>query len=246
MARQDIVKKVGPLVGPAASVNGVSPIATYVDLVMDEFSKMVGSREVELTITGDGTDEYSLGSDWVDGFSTISRVAFWEANATTDAPVILLPDEYQIEEDLPAAGASQIRLNFSPVAADRVVVTHSAPEIIGESAGTTSVKAPVDTALAYLAGAALLRAAALAVMAHTPQATDDDLLPSSFSSRAGEYRRTADDYDGKADQLLGVDRKGGGGAKGPPVLVARRVRPAGRSMLTHGRNRQPIDYGAGY
>lgn len=238
--RQTIIDKTRSIVGTAKNERGIEPVEVYVSLALDKFSKLGPPREVEQTITGDGTDEYALASTWVSGFSVIESVAYWASNDTNEAPRMLRRDEYVVEEDLPSDGSSQIRfLTFSPSSSDRVVVTFTAPQIVGETAATTTVPDHLVLGLAYLAASMLCDTAAASLAATVPQATDDDALISSFGTAGDAYRRMATRFQEEAYVMLGIaSAESGGEAIGPPEIVAVRAVPGrsyGRRYMTHAR-----------
>lgn len=237
--RQGVIDRVVRFVGAARHERGVQSVDQYVADAMDEFSIYAKPRIVVYTITGDGGDEYGLGSDWVDGFSVIRRIRY-VASADYDAvPIYWTSSDYQLETD--SSGNPQIRLRISPSSSDRVVIEHTGVQTIGETGAETTVPDFIDTALAYLAAAALLRSAAASVNATRDQDTDTDIL--DFSSHGGEYRRLADDYDQKFDRMAGIDRSTPGASTKPPVITTTRAQPNRRRSryLTH-PSRDPVTY----
>lgn len=193
--RQTFAKKVSARVGGAEKVLSGAGIGDYADGALPEFSSAASLagrvRKVELTITGDGTDEYGLGSSWTDGFSRVLECWRWDSNDTNSEPILMGPEEYQIEDALPAAGSSQIRfLTYSPSSADRIVVTHTALHTLTDAA--TSISSWDEEAFADLVASRLLEDAATAVLRFKPQASDEDFLGGGTQAeRASQYRESA-------------------------------------------------------
>lgn len=207
--RQTYVKAVRARVaGAERLIQSVAELGAYVDQCVQTFSAAAANRgrtrKVELTITGDGSEEYGLGSDWTDGFSTVLEVWKWDDNDTTEQPEYIANDEYEVEDYLPSAGASQIRfLTFSPSSSDRVVVIHTALHAVTDSSSTIS--SWDDEAFADLIAARVLEAAATALLARVPQATDTDtLIGNPDSERAREYRESARRFERRYERHFGI------------------------------------------
>jgi hypothetical protein len=233
--RQSVIAEVQALVGRAARERDVKGIDEYVALGLRDIDRY-SSRKVKVTLTGDGTDEYAIGSTWSDGFSRIERVR-WVSDNDFNAPAEWLePEQYEVEYT--SAFAAQIRFATSPSSADRVVLEHTARHTLTESSSTTTLNDTEAGALARRASALLLRAAAASVSATIPAATDEDFAEPAMGNAAQQYRLLADDHDAEFDSLLGIDRKGSTGApRFAPVLVSVPATPNRRnsSYLTHPR-----------
>lgn len=206
--RQTYVTAVKSRVSGAERLLDVNSLSHYVDQCLPAYSAAAANRgrtrKVELTITGDGSEEYGLGSDWTDGFSTVVEVWRWDDNDTTDQPTRLGSDEYEVEDALPSSGASQIRfLTFSPSSSDRVVVVHTALHTCTDSASTLS--AWDDEAFADLVSSRVLEAAATALLSRVPQSTDtDSLIGNPDAERAREYRTSARTLERRFERHFGI------------------------------------------
>lgn len=221
--RQTFVTQVEARTGGAQRVPGVSSIGTYIDQCLPTFNAAAVNRGsvriVELTITGDGTDEYSLGSDWTDEFSYVKEVWLWESNDTNDDPFILNSDEWRVETRLPSAGASQIRLlSYAPSSSDRVVVVHTALHTITDAEST--MEAHDEEAFANLVAARVLEAASTALLALIPQGSDTDaLLGSPQGERANGYRESARTLERRYERHFGIAADGSGDPTGGAFIA---------------------------
>lgn len=239
MDRQTILGYVQTLAGDALAERGVGGrIESFLALALLEFSRTAAPRRAELTLTGDATDEYALTTPWDDSFSTLVSVTYWPDNDTTESPQEIALTDVRVEKRLPAEGGTQIRLlGLSPAAADRVVVTFTAPHAIGDTAATTSVSDVEALGIAHLTTALIMAAAASGVAATVPQHGDGDLV-ASFDSRADAYRRLADHHRAQAREVLGA----GGESGGAQVAISSQRAIPGRARgrrpyLTHGTPR---------
>jgi len=241
--RQTLATKVKARAGGVDRLSGVEALAAYIDQCIPAFSAAAANRgrtrKVELTITGDSGDEYGLGSDWTDGFSTVLEVWRWDDNDTTEEPVFVPSDEYEVEDALPASGSSQIRfLTFSPSSSDRVVVVHTALHSVTDA--TSTISSWDEEAFADLVAARVLEAAATALLSRIPQATDtDSLIGNPDSERAREYRESARRLERRYERHFGIGDAAQGGQetsrafvvtedidKGPGLLNYRHTHPA--------------------
>lgn len=229
--RQELLDEVTTLAGGLVGERGVRSFDLHAATALRTFSAHAKPRIVVLAVTGDGGDEYGLGADWVDGFSVIHRLRYVASGDYDAVPVYWTDSDYQLETD--SSGNPQIRFRISPGSTDIVVIEHTAPYTLGETAATTTVPDYQLTALAYLVAANALRAAAVGVTATRDQGTDTDIL--DFNSQGGEFRRLADDYDAQFDDLMGIDRASPGAPTKPPVITTTRAQPNRRRSryLTH-------------
>lgn len=234
--RQSVIAEVQALIGRAARERDVKGIEEYVALGLRDVDRY-STYKVKTTLTGDASDEYAIGSAWADGFSVVERVRWVPDNDFNATAQWLMPEQYEVEYT--SAGAAQIRFAFSPAAADRVVLEHTARHTLTESASTTTLNDTQAGALARAAAAILLRAAAASAASTIPAATDEDFAEPAMGNAAQQYRLLADDLDAQFDQLLGIDRKGTSGAKqSAPVFVSVPAMPNRRNVpryLTHPR-----------
>lgn len=245
VTRQTVVAKARNLVGKAAEVPGVMSLGTCADMAVADYTRFAQFDEVEWTITGDGGDEYDVPAGFIPAVAVIRKVSYWAANDTTTAPQIIEESGYQVEDDLPADGTAQLRLNFSPTSADRVVVTYTAPHTLTDSAST--VPAAMEQGLACLAAAYLYDSAAGNTASQVPQATDADFIVPGFGTAGDAYRRLATKMEQRGDLYLGISREAVIERAGASVVVTKAVVPgknAGRVYLTHGRHR-PGTHGVG-
>lgn len=92
----DVVKLAERRCPAGTAVPGVSDTAEY---VADALSRLndVAPRQVKHQITGDGTDEYSLGDDWSEGFSLVKRVRWVTAGDFDTAAEWLAPEDFEVE-----------------------------------------------------------------------------------------------------------------------------------------------------
>lgn len=94
---QTVLADARRIVGQAVDERGVDPLGDYVPMALRDLTRL-SPRLVRLHITGDGTDEYPLGSDWVRGTSSINRVR-WVPDADFNAPAqYLTAEQYEVED----------------------------------------------------------------------------------------------------------------------------------------------------
>lgn len=169
--RQDYIETATEMIGELASKAG--SLSTFVTLAAQKVNR-VRPRIVRLVITGDGGDEYGLGSDWVDRFSRVAEseggIAYLDANDSDDYPRVLRSDEWKLEYD--SNGDPQIRFAFTFDSSDRMHVFHTAPHTIDDSGST--LRTVDDTPFAELVAALAIRFRIAAVLAMRPQSVDAD------------------------------------------------------------------------
>lgn len=231
--RQTIIGNVKRRVGSAHAERGVSPVADFVTAALADLDRD-SPYAARTTLTGDGTDEYALGSLWTRGVSSVSRMLYRPAADYNEPPRDVYPEEYDAGESA-ADGSAQIRfLTFSPATGSKVIIDHAAVHALTDSAGTTTLTAGQASALEARAAALLLRAAAASVASTRPQEKDVDFALPSFSSAADAYRRLADDADADYRRLLGLGSDGSAPAGAPQISsVPAMPNHRNRRNLTH-------------
>lgn len=227
------VAAVKRLVGTAHEAKGVAHVTEFLTAALRDLTR-VSPYQARTTLTGDGTDEYPLGSLWTRGVSVISRVRYLADGDYNETPQELQPEEYDATE-VTSAGAPQIRfLSITPPASSKVIIDHTAAHVLSTTDLTTLTDQQAG-ALEYAAASLLLRAAAASVAGVAPQASDMDFASSAVQNAADAYRRLADDMDAKYRDALGLPPEGQTAAR--PVLVTTPAQSNRRnfSRLTHPR-----------
>jgi hypothetical protein len=221
------------LVGTAHEAKGVSPVESFVTAALREVNRL-SPYQARTTLTGDGTDEYPLGSLWTRGVSVISRARYLPDGDYNERFRDLAPDEYDATE-VTSGGAAQIRfLTVTPPASAKVILEHTAVHTLSTNALTTLSDREAG-AVEYCAAALLLRAAAASVAGVAPQSSDMDFASSALQNAADAYRRLADDMDARFREALGLPADGSVAAR--PVVITSPGTSNARNFrrLTHPR-----------
>lgn len=167
-------------------------------------------------LAGSGGHDLALPEAWIEGFSRVVQVEY---------PVDQVP-----EEILPAGhwklyrspAGLKLRLPYeTPSAAESVRVTFT---VTREEA--TVVDGDLD-AVACLAAAICLRTLAAAYAQTSDSSIQADVV--NYQSKADQYRRLADSLEGKYNDHLGIDPKGGV----PAASSIAAATPSERVRLTH-------------
>lgn len=147
-------------------------------------------RRVVYKFAGDGTDEYDLPATWIDGQSILDpvrgvrRVPGKDYNRPADYAT-----EAEYALDRKSDGTPQLRLAWTPTAADDVVLEFSSPHVVDDSGST--IEPQHDVAIGDLTAALVLESKALALADVSIESNDVDLSLGDVSGRGGLLERAA-------------------------------------------------------
>lgn len=173
-------------------------IDTHITNAINQVSHDRAFRKVA-DITGDGTRDYSLPTDFEKGFSSILRV---EAPADENPPVYPREDDDWILYENPTKSPTQrlLFLTVQPTSTEVIRVTYSAPWAVTESASDLD-------RTAFLAVMYKVLELALAALANRfTQSTDPTIVADAvdYGARGQNFLFASNEWKTKYKQIIGL------------------------------------------
>lgn len=198
----------------------------FLDEAVKAYSKD-SPREISDSITGDGTYDYALPTDWVEEFSSLLAI---EYPAGEQIPTYMDLSNVTLYDD-GDGDARVLRFLFNtPAATESFVVVHTAPHTCSTATNTIPVNdqdAVINLAASYCCNALALK------LAQSARGKDPNLSETVYLWRSvNRYRELAERLETSYNKQVG-----GGPDGGPPAALASArttTRPSWRGTLAAG------------
>lgn len=207
--RDNIRKRVSAILQDDASIITSTEIDEQIDAALDQVNRDKARTKV-VDITGDGTQDYKLPTDFQRGFSMIQPGGV-EFPAGENPPIFLEEDDDWIEyEDPSKAADDQLRLRFirkTPTSVDDIRLTYSIRHVLtNDSTTSTVVDQDVFNAIVYQALVLALRAKASKFNESADASIDADTVnlqtaASNYLFLAERHERTYKLFVGKSEDV---------------------------------------------